>query len=454
MSDGPRILVAEDDARARDYLATLLKDEGYAVETAADGREAWRLLEDGRFVGLLLDVQMPGKDGLTILRELQALAQPPAVVVMTAYGSSSVAIEAMKLGAYDYLTKPLHFDELLIQLARAVAARDEALELEAYRGDARGEDEPSLVGGGPAMQQVYKLIGQVAPTGSTVLIRGESGTGKELVAKALHAHSARRDRPLVSVNCVAIPETLLEAELFGHEKGAFTGAVGRRRGRFELAEGGTIFLDEIGELSGTTQVKLLRVLQDRVIERLGSEQPTKLDVRIIAATNRNLESAVEEGAFREDLYYRLNVVAIVIPSLRERREDIPELAEHLLRRLARERRLAPGELSAGAVERLQAHDWPGNVRELEHALERALILSRGGRIAPEHLGLSADAPPASDLFAAVPLEKGMHEAVAELERCLIERALAEARGNRTRAAQILKINRRLLYDKLQEFGIR
>jgi len=453
MSAGHRILVAEDDARARDYLGALLRDEGYAVETAADGTEAWRLLVDASFEGLLLDVQMPGKDGLTILRELPSLARPPAVLVMTAYGSSSVAIEAMKLGAYDYLTKPLHFDELLIQLARAVAARGEALELEAYRSEVRVEDEPSLVGGGPAMQQVYKLIGQVAPTVSTVLIRGESGTGKELVAKALHAHSARRDRPLVSVNCAAIPETLLEAELFGHEKGAFTGAVGRRRGRFELAEGGTIFLDEIGELSGATQVKLLRVLQDRVVERLGSEHPTKLDVRIIAATNRDLEHAVEAGAFREDLYYRLNVVTIAIPPLRERPQDIPELAEHLLRKLARERRLAPGELSSGAVERLRAHDWPGNVRELEHALERALILSHGGRIAPEHLALSTDARPAPDVLAGVPLERGMHEAVADLERRLIERALAVAGGNRTRAAQILKINRRLLYDKLQELGI-
>jgi DNA-binding NtrC family response regulator len=257
----------------------------------------------------------------------------------------------------------------------------------------------------------------------------------------------------VSVHCAAIPETLLEAELFGHEKGAFTGAVGRRRGRFELAEGGTIFLDEIGELSGATQVKLLRVLQDRVIERLGSEQPTKLDVRIIAATNRDLERAVEEGAFREDLYYRLNVVTIAVPPLRERREDVPELAEHLLRKLARERRLPQGELSAGALERLQAHDWPGNVRELEHALERALVLSHGGRIAPEHLALATETRPAPDVLAGVPFDKGMHEAVAELERRLIERALAAAGGNRTRAAQILKINRRLLYDKLRELGI-
>jgi two-component system response regulator AtoC len=303
------------------------------------------------------------------------------------------------------------------------------------------------------MQQVYKLIGQVAPTESTVLIRGESGTGKELVAKALHVHSSRRDRPMVTVSCAAIPETLLEAELFGHEKGAFTGATGRRRGRFELADRGTIFLDEIGELSAATQVKLLRVLQDRVIERLGSEQSIKLDVRILAATHRDLAEAVKDGTLREDLYYRLNVVTIVIPPLRERREDIPELAEHLVRRLARDRRLPRGGLSPEAVELLQAREWPGNVRELEHTLERALILSRGGRISPEHLALPSEAGVASDPFGGVPLEKGMHEAVAELERRLIERALAAAGDNRTRAAQILKISRRLLYDKLQEFGI-
>jgi len=448
-----RILVAEDDPRARESLTALLVEEGYSVEAVEDGRQASRLLGEESFDAALLDVRMPGKDGLAVLRELREREHPPAVLVMTAYGNSSVAIEAMKLGAYDYITKPLHFDELLIQLERAVANRRQSIELEAYRGDEphRG-GEAEIVGNSPAMQQVYKLIGQVAPTDSTVLIRGESGTGKELIARAIHAHSPRKQGRLVCVNCAAIPDTLLEAELFGHEKGAFTGAVARRRGRFELAHGGTIFLDEIGELSTAMQAKLLRVLQEKIIERLGSEQSIPLDVRIIAATNRELERCVADGSFREDLYYRLNVVTLRVPSLRERPEDIPELADHLLGKLARQLRLHSAGLIPEAEKSLRERDWPGNVRELEHTLERALVLSRGAPIRPEHLTPDARSN-AADPLAGLSLEEGMHALVARLERSLIGRALAEAEGNRTRAAEILKINRRLLYDKLREYGM-
>ena len=453
MSRQGRILVAEDDTRARESLTALLAEEGYSVEAAEDGQRASRLLREESFDAALLDVRMPGKDGLVVLRELRERKNPPAVLVMTAYGNSSVAIEAMKLGAYDYITKPLHFDELLIQLDRAVANRRQSIELEAYRGDEpRRGGEAEMAGNSLAMQQVYKLIGQVAPTDSTVLIRGDSGTGKELIARAIHAHSPRKEGRLVCVNCAAIPDTLLEAELFGHEKGAFTGAVTRRRGRFELAHGGTIFLDEIGELSAAMQAKLLRVLQDRTIERLGSEQSIALDVRIIAATNRDLEQCVAEGSFREDLYYRLNVVSIRVPPLRERPEDIPELTDHLLGKLARQLRLHSAGLTPEAEKILRERDWPGNVRELEHTLERALVLSRAAPILPEHLTPYSRSNSA-DPLAELSLEQGMHALVARLERSLIERALADAEGNRTRAAEILKINRRLLYDKLREYGI-
>ena len=454
MSNAAKVLIAEDDQRALDSLRELLSEEGYQVRAASDGAEAWSLLEDTKFDALLLDVRMPGMDGLKILRQLPGLPQPPAVLVMTAYGSSSIAIEAMKLGAYDYLAKPLHFDELLIQLERAVAARRQTLELETYRGENHHNDGSALVGESAPMQQVYKLIGQVAATDSTVLILGESGTGKELVARAIHKHSARGGRRMVSVNCAAIPDALLEAELFGHEKGAFTGAVARRRGRFELADGGTIFLDEIGDLSAPMQAKLLRVMQDRAIERLGSEQTIRLDVRIIAATNRDLEQAVAAGDFREDLYYRLNVVAIRLPPLRERRDDIAQLAPNLAERIAAERKLPFGGITEEAIDVLTRQAWPGNVREFEHCLERALILSRGAPLAPSHLSASNElSGAAGEPFADLPLEEGMHALVAKLERQLIEQALKSTAGNRSKAAEILKISRRLLYDKIREHGI-
>ena len=452
MSAAPLVLVAEDDKQSREALAALLEEEGYRVICASEGNEASRLLASTEFDAALLDIRMPGKDGLALLREVRASSRPPAVLIMTAYGTSEVAIQAMKLGAYDYLTKPLHFDELLIQLERAVANRKLAFELESYRKKETLAGEAEIVGNSPRMQAVYKLIGQVAPADSTVLIRGESGTGKELVARAIHAHSARKDAPLVSVNCAAIPGSLLEAELFGHEKGAFTGAAGRRIGKFEAADGGTVFLDEIGELSPATQGKLLRVLQERTIERLGSNITLPLDVRILAATHRDLEAAVAAADFREDLYYRLNVVSIVVPPLRDRRQDIPELTEFLLGKLAKRLKLAAPALSPAAQQALLEQEWPGNVRELQHCLERALILSRGAPITPAHLE-TPRAMPAADPLDSLSLDTGMHDLVGRLERRLIERALEQAQGNRTRAAELLKINRRLLYDKLREFGM-
>ncbi len=447
------ILIAEDEQPARESLCALLEDEGYRVICAADGDAAARILASSSVEAALIDIRMPGKDGLALLRELKDDPAPPAVLIMTAYGTSAVAIEAMALGAFDYLTKPLNFDEVRIQLRRAIENRRRIRELEAYRtGEEDSLQELEIIGSGPAMQKLYKLIGQTAPADSTVLIRGESGTGKEVVARALHRHSPRSAQRLVKVNCASIPETLLEAELFGHERGAFTGATQRRIGKFEFADGGTIFLDEIGDLGPSTQAKMLRVLQDHCVERLGSNVTIPLDVRVLAATNRDLEGAVREGRFREDLYYRLNVVTIVIPPLRERREDIYELAQFLLRRSAARLRMPAPTISEEARTVLYSNDWPGNVRELEHCLERALVLSRTGVILPEHVTLGAG-PPAADPLDSVSLEDGLHGAVRKLERRLIERALSAAAGNRSRAAQLLKINRRLLYDKLREHNM-
>jgi len=448
-----RILIAEDDAQALRSLTALLEDESFHVTAVSDGAAAASALAQEAFDVALLDIRMPGKDGLTLLRELGRRPQPPAVLVMTAYGNSAIAIEAMKLGAYDYLIKPLHFDELLIQVRRAVESRRQTERLEFLESEHPPAAEPEIVGDSEAMQQVYKYIGQVAPTDSTVLIRGESGVGKELVARAIHAHSRRKNERFVAVNCAAIPESLLEAELFGAEKGAYTGATARRRGRFELADGGTIFLDEIGELTPATQAKVLRAVQEKTIERLGGEQSLQLDVRILAATHRDLDAEMRAGAFREDLYYRLNVFSITIPPLRQRRDDIPELARRLLRNIARDRGLPASGFAPDAIEALQRRDWPGNVRELEHALERALILSRGGALeasAFEPQSAAAD----SDPFAGLPLERGLHAWISSLEKSLIEQALRQAGNNRTRAAELLGIHRRLLYAKLDEFGLK
>ena len=452
MKHEPSILVAEDEQAARDSLRALLEDEGYRVVCAADGDEAARILASSNIDAALIDIRMPGKDGLALLRQIKDNPDAPAVLIMTAYGTSAVAIEAMALGAFDYLTKPLNFDELRIQLERAIENRRRLRELEGYRIEEGTQHESEIIGSSPAMQKLYKLIGQAAPTDSTVLIRGESGTGKEVVAHALHRHSPRAQQRLVKVNCSSIPETLLEAELFGHERGAFTGASQRRIGKFEFAEGGTIFLDEIGDISPSTQAKLLRVLQDHCVERLGSNLTIPLDVRVLTATNRDLEAAVREGRLREDLYYRLNVVSISIPPLRDRRQDIFELAQFLLRRSATRMRLPLPTISEAACKILYENDWPGNVRELEHCLERALILSRSGVILPEHVQL-ASAPQNSDPLDSFSIEEGLHEAVRRVERRLIERALTAAAGNRTRAAQLLRINRRLLYDKLREHGL-
>jgi two-component system response regulator AtoC len=466
MSTGPTtgttVLVAEDDRAIRFSLACSLKADGYSVIEAGDGDEALARIEQDQPDAVLLDLKMPGRDGLAVLAKLgPALADLP-VIVITAYGGSAAAIEAMRRGAYDYLTKPFDLDEVQLTLKRALRQRELAFEVKALRArtelpndaaDEPADVEPELVGQSAAMREVFKDIGLAAATDAAVLIVGESGTGKELVATALHRHSDRAAGPFIRVNCGALPEGLIESELFGHEKGAFTGADRQKPGRFERAARGTIFLDEVGELPLSAQAKILRVLQQREFERVGGTETLRTDARVISATHRDLSKEVTAGRFREDLFYRLNVARIVIPPLRDRPEDIPPLAEHILKRV--ERRHGWGELSLSpeALATIRERPWPGNVRQLENALARAVIAARGRPILPEHLDaeepLDPAIPAAGDPVESLPLRA----LLAEVERRAIQRALLACGGNRTKTAERLGISRRQLFDKIREYDL-
>jgi len=422
------ILIAEDEKSARTSLAALLEGEGYAVLTAGDGDAALGMILERRPDLALLDIRMPGLDGLGVLARLREAGCESAVIVMTAFGTSATAIQAMKLGAFDYVTKPLDIAEVVIMIERGLEHRQLARELRDLRESVPVAGFRTMVGHSPVMQQVYKLIGQVARTDTTVLVRGESGTGKELVVNAVHENSARAGGPLVKINCASIPESLLESELFGHEKGAFTSAAARRVGRFEHASGGTLFLDEVGELSPALQAKLLRALQERTIERLGSNTPIPIDIRMVAATARDLEKEVVEGRFREDLYYRLNVLTIALPPLRDRKQDIPTLVQYFLRR-ARE----PVSITPDALAGWCAYDWPGNIRELENVIERAIVLAHDGIITAQEIqpGRPLDAQ-RQNWVELLPMEEGFKPVIAAVERALVERALparGESRGS-------------------------
>ncbi|MBN9523267.1 sigma-54-dependent Fis family transcriptional regulator [bacterium] len=459
MTRGPVVLVADDDPAIRSNLALLLRSEGYQVREAADGDAAVAALADPAVAAALLDLKMPGRDGLAVLREHADRLDEVPVVVVTAYGGGAAAIEAMRLGAYDYLTKPFDLDEVLFTLRRALTQRALADQVRVLSAAPADEPDPGeeLVGRSAAMLAVFKAVGRVAGVDEPVLVLGESGTGKELVATAVHRNSPRAGGPFVKVNCAALSPALLESELFGHEKGAFTGAVARRRGRFEQAQGGTIFLDEVGELGLDLQAKLLRVLQNRTFERVGGEETFASDARVVAATNRDLKAMAAAGEFREDLYYRLDVVSVRLPPLRDRRDDIPLLADHLVRQLAARHGWPGLALTPDAAAELGRRDWPGNVRELRNVLTRAAVAARGRVIRAADLG-TVDAPdaPAHDPAATQPgaAALDLRAAVADTERRVIRQALEQARWNRTQAARLLGISRRQLFEKTRLYDLR
>jgi DNA-binding NtrC family response regulator len=443
------VLVVEDEEAQRRILADFLKSQGYGVQTATNGREGLARFQRDLFDFVLADYKMPEMDGLALLRELRHLNPEARVVLITAFGTVESAVKAMKEGAVDYLTKPVNLEELLIILQRAAQGITLARENRALKEMLRERHRfEGVVAVSPKMEEVLSVVRRAAGSAAPVLIRGESGTGKEVIARIIHLQSPRAEKPLLSMNCAAIPETLLESDLFGHERGAFTGAVQAKPGRFELAHTGSLFLDEIGDMSPSLQAKLLRVLQEQTFEHLGGTRTIKVDVRIIAATNRDLEDLIRQGIFRQDLYYRLNVVEVRLPPLRERREDIPHLVNHFLHTISQRHGSGARTLSREAHEALVRYDWPGNVRELENVIERAIILSRRPMITLEDLpaAVAGSSHQAGKVFAdgSGPLP----EMVSRIEREMILQALGKADGVQTRAAALLGISERVLRYKM------
>jgi two-component system NtrC family response regulator len=446
-----KILVIDDDESLRRVLEYNLAQEGYAVLAAGSGEQGLDLLKKERADLVVTDVRMPGMDGLQVLEGVHKVDPNIQVIILTAFGTIEMAVEAMKAGAFQYISKPFNRDELKLTIKKALQLKELERENVALRQELKertGLD--AIIAESPQMSQVLELVVRVAPTETTVLILGESGTGKELITRAIHANSPRAGGPFVAVNCAAIPENLLESELFGHVRGAFTGAIRDRVGKFEAAEGGTVFLDEIGEMRPELQVKILRCLEERVLERVGDNKPIRVDVRVLAATNKDLTKAIQAGEFREDLYYRLNVVPLHIPPLRERREDIRPLAQHFLKRLGASPRLT---IAPDAFRALETYEWPGNVRELENALERAMIFHRGDVITLADLPEAIRAPKAREA-AALPMslpEAGL--SLEEVEKELILRALQKHDWNQSRAARYLGITRHTLLYRIEKHNI-
>ncbi len=440
-----KLLVIDDDAVTRELLTEVLQDEGYAVEACDSGRSALRRTAEETFALAITDVRMPEMDGIAVTQELKKRQPDLQVIVMTAFGSVETAVEAIRHGAFDYVSKPMNLEEIKSTVRRALTERH--MSESPADGGPPIVDTSLVVGRSPAMVEVYRTVARVATSRSTVLIEGESGTGKELIAAALHRHSDRAGGRFVAVDCGSLTDTLLESELFGYVRGAFTGAVGDKKGLFEEANGGTIFLDEIGDIGPSMQAKLLRVLQEYDVKRVGGQEWIHVDVRVVAATNRNLEQLVQQGTFREDLFYRLKVVTITLPPLRDRREDIPLLAEHFVRRYAERSGKGVTRITPEAMQLLTEHAWPGNIRELEHSIERAVALANGQVLTPDDLAQELRGSIDATLFRGAPT-------LEEVKRRYLAHVLQETGGNISRAATILGVERRSLQRMLRRYGLR
>jgi len=439
-----KILIVDDELIMRESLAGWLERDGHLVQTSPSGEDALEKLKETRYDILLVDIKMEGMSGLDVLRHMKESDPDVAVVMITAYGSIPTAIEAMKNGAYDYMLKPFDPNELGVLIEKIVRYQNQAREMQFLREEVKARTRfESMIAQSKPMQKVFDLICDVAPMDSTVLITGPTGTGKGLAAKAIHTNSPRCNGPFVTVNCGAIPEHLMETELFGHQKGAFTDAKETKKGRLELAHGGTLFLDEVGEISMRMQIDLLRVLEDRVFYRVGGTQPMEADFRVIAATNRNLEKAIKDGTFREDLFYRLNVVSIKMPSLSQRKEDIPLLADHFLRRFVQETNKTIDKISREAMDELMLYDWPGNVRELENAIERAVVVGKERQIRSEDL----------PILCYGPFHAPQNNSLKEVEKNHIHQILTDNDWNIARSAKILEIDRSTLYSKIKRYDL-
>ena len=445
LAAGQVLLIVDDDPSNLESLARIFRRERVEVMTATDGKEALALLRKLRVSVVLTDLMMPSMNGLDLLRAAKTVSPETEFILMTAFGTVETAVEAMKEGAWDFVTKPFKRIQIVKAVKRALDRQTLVMENQALRAELEGSRrDRSIIGNSISIRQTLDLVSQVAPSSATVLLTGESGTGKELVARAIHRGSQREKRPFIAVNCAALPETLLEAELFGHEKGAFTGATSQRQGRFELADQGTLFLDEIGETTPQLQVKLLRALQEGEFERVGGSRAVKVDVRIVAATNADLKEAVASGRFREDLFYRLNVIHVGLPPLRDRKDDIPLLANHFLRNYAEKNSKEIGGITKAAIDRMMTWDWPGNVRELENAIERAVVLCRGDAIdvdeLPPHIRQGESETKVLNVPIGTPL--------ADIEEMVIRETLAATKGDKRLAAQLLGIATRTIYRKI------